>query len=286
MDANVNAIADLFGAITLDNSHAEGPSKFGNNAAESEQLGRMSLEAGKYAEAIAHFQKAVEQSEPGDVKSRIDLAGALEATDQFSSAYRQYIRALALKSDAVEPHIGLADLLQRHGRTTEAIGALQKALEAEPNNPFFNLKISEALRTAGFPVKAMEFAVNAVVAKPDDSYLHYWVGDILIQLKQYPEALQSLRASVELSPGDDYLYLRCAVAFWLSDMKVEAIKAVRLASDLEPEKNVYHGLLEELLRATGQDAEAELEVERARQMDRFDEDQVERVLREMGFDLA
>jgi hypothetical protein len=69
-------------------------------------------------------------------------------------------------------------------------------------------------------------------------------------------------------------------------MKVEAIKAVRLASDLEPEKNVYHGLLEELLRATGQDAEAELEVERARQMDRFDEDQVERVLREMGFDLA
>jgi tetratricopeptide (TPR) repeat protein len=286
MDANVNAIADLFGAITLDNSHAEGPSKFGNNAAESEQLGRMSLEAGKYAEAIAHFQKAVEQSEPGDVKSRIDLAGALEATDQFSSAYRQYIRALALKSDAVEPHIGLADLLQRHGRTTEAIGALQKALEAEPNNPFFNLKISEALRTAGFPVKAMEFAVNAVVAKPDDSYLHYWVGDILIQLKQYPEALQSLRASVELSPGDDFLYLRCSVAFWLSDMKVEAIKAVRLASDLEPEKNVYHGLLEELLRATGQDAEAELEVERARQMDRFDEDQVERVLREMGFDLA
>jgi tetratricopeptide (TPR) repeat protein len=112
------------------------------------------------------------------------------------------------------------------------------------------------------------------------------VGDILIQLKQYPKALQSLRASVELSPGDDFLYLRCAVAFWLSDMKVEALKAVRLASDLEPEKNVYHGLLEELLRATDQEAEAELEVERARQMDRFDEDQVERVLREMGFDLA
>jgi hypothetical protein len=44
--------------------------------------------------------------------------------------------------------------------------------------------------------------------------------------------------------------------------------------------------LEELLRATGQDAEAELEVERARQMDRFDEDQVERILKEMGFDLA
>lgn len=286
MDANVNAIADLFGAITLDHSDESGPSKFGNNAAESEQLGRMSLDAGKYAEAIAHFQKAVEQSEPGDVQSRIDLAGAFEATDQFAAAYRQYAKALAQKSDAVEPHVGLADLLKRHGRTSEAISELQKAVEAEPSNPYFNLKISEALRSAGFPMKAMEFAVNAVVAKPDDSYLHYWVGDLLTQLKQYPEALQSLRAAVELSPGDDFLYLRCAVAFWLSDMKIEAIKAVRLASDLEPEKNVYHGLLEELLRATGQEAEAELEVERASQMDRFDEVQVERVLREMGFDLA
>jgi tetratricopeptide (TPR) repeat protein len=286
MDANVNAIADLFGAITLDHSDSQGPSKFGNNAEESEQLGRMSLDAGKYAEAIAHFQKAVEQSDPSDVKSRIDLAGALEATDQFSAAYRQYVKALAIKSDVTEPHVGLADLLKRHGRTSEAIMELEKALEAEPANPYFNLKISEALRTSGFPMRAMEYAVNAVVAKPDDSYLHYWVGDLLTQLKQYPEALQSLRAAVELSPGDDFLYLRCAVVFWLSDMKVESIKAVRLASDLEPEKHVYHGLLEELLRATGQDAEAELEVERARQMDRFDEDQVERILKEMGFDLA
>jgi hypothetical protein len=98
--------------------------------------------------------------------------------------------------------------------------------------------------------------------------------------------LQSLRAAVELSPGDDFLYLRCSVAFWRLNMRTEAIKAIRLASDLATEKHLYHGLLEELLRANEQEDEANLEVDRASQMDRYDEDQLERTLREMGFDLA
>ncbi len=285
MDPNINAIGDLFGAMTLDKSDSAGPTKFGQNADESDQLGRLSLDAGKYAEAIAHFQRAIEQRTPEDVSSRIDLAGALDATDQFSAAYRQYIKALALKSDAVEPHIGLSDLLKRHGRFSESIEELRKAVELEPQNAFHNFKLGETLRLAGHPHEAVTWIVNAIVIQPDNSYFHYFMGDLLTQLKRYEEALQSLRAAVELSPGDDFLYLRCAVTFWLVGLHPEAIKAVRLASDLEPEKHVYHGLLEELLRATGQDAEAELEVERARQMDRYDEDMMERVLREMGFDL-
>ena len=64
-------------------------------------------------------------------------------------------------------------------------------------------------------------------------------------------------------------------------MKTEAIKAVRLASDLNPSKNFYHGLLEELLRANGQEEEAELEVTRASQMDRYDDDLLDRIVDEL-----
>jgi Flp pilus assembly protein TadD len=286
MDANIQAIADLFGSITMDRSDAGGPVKFGHTAEESDQLGRLSIDAGKYAEAIEHFKKAVEQRDPTDITSRIDLGGVFESTDQFPQAYRQYEKAIAIQEDAAEAYVGLADLLKRYGRFRDSIEQLHIALEKEPNNAFNNFKMAENLRDAGAPHQALRYAANAVVAKPDDSFFHYWIGDLQVQIGNYEDALQSLRAAVELSPGDDYLYLRCAVAFWRLDMKVEAIKAIRLASDLAPEKHLYHGLLEELLRANEQDEEADLEVERASQMDRYDEDQLERIMREMGFDLA
>jgi tetratricopeptide (TPR) repeat protein len=283
--ANYHAIAELFGSMTIDGSDPDGPSKLGNNASESKQLGEMSLAAGRFQEAITHFRRAVEQKDPNDVEARIDLAGALESSDQFPQAYRQYEKALKIKADASEPRVGLADLYKRYGRFQESIDELRSAIEVEPKNAFYHYKLAETLREAGFPKQALTQIGEAVIIKPDDSFFHYWTGDLQTHLGRYDEALQSLRAAVELSPGDDFLYLRCSVPFWRLGMKVEAIKAVRLASDLEPEKHLYHGLLEELLRANGQNEEADLETERASQMDRYDDEELDRLLTQMGVNL-
>lgn len=282
MDSQYKAIADLFGSLTVDLSDQSTPTKLGQNAEESDLLGRMSLEAGRYSEAIEHFKNAVGQRDPKDPSSRIDLGAAYETTDQLPQAYRQYKKAIELNENAGEARVGIAELLKRYGRYKESLEALQIAIEKDPNNPFFYYKLAEVLREAGAPKQALQNAMNAVMLKPDDAFLHFFVGDLLIQLGQFDDALQSLRAAVELSPGDDYYYLRCAIPFWKLGMKTEAIKAVRLASDLNPDKNVYHGLLEELLRANGQEEEANLEVERAKQMDRYDDDTLDKLLAEMG----
>lgn len=283
MSESYRAIADLFGASMGDETSPRSGLKEGKTADESDQFGRLSLEAGKYYEAIEHFRRAVELRDPDDISSRIDLAGALESADMFPQAYRQYVKALNLKTDAVEPHAGLSDLLKRHGKYRESLEQLRLALQKDPGSAYINFKLAETLREAGAPRQALEYAVNAIIAKPDDAFFHYWVGDLQTQLGNYKEALQSLRAAVELSPGDDFYYLRCVVPFWNLGMRTEAIKAVRLASDLNPEKHLYHGLLEELLRANGQEEEADLEVARASQMDLYDDDILDRILEELRF---
>ena len=280
MSDTYKAIADLFGAFQPELTPQE-PLRKGHNADESDQLGRLSLESGKYGEAIAHFKNAVNQRERSDVSSRLDLAGAFETADQFPQAYRQYEEALSIQPDSAEAQAGIADLKKRYGKFRESIVHLQRALEKDPNNAFLNFKLAETLRDAGAPKSAMEFAVNAIVAKPDNDYFHFWIGELNIQLGNYEEALQSLRAAVELSPGDDYYYLRCVVPFWHLGKHAEAIKSVRLASDLDPTKNLYYGLLEELLRANEQFEEADLEMTRSSQMDRYDEETLEKLLDEL-----
>jgi tetratricopeptide (TPR) repeat protein len=281
MSETYKAIADLFGALQPDSTPEALQIRPGHSPDESDQLGRLSLDAGKYSEAIAHFKHAVHQRELNDISSRLDLAGAFETADQFPQAYRQYEKALAIKPDAADAHAGIADLMKRYCKFRESIEHLHRALAIDSTNAFLNFKMAEALREAGAPKQAMEYAVNAILAKPDDAYFHFWTGDLNIQLGNYDEALQSLRAAVELSPGDDYYYLRCVLPFWLLGKKAEAIKSVRLASDLDPSKNLYYGLLEELLRANGQFEEADLEVNRASKMDRYDEDVLARLLDEL-----
>lgn len=258
--------------------------KEGETAAESDELGRQSLTEGDFENAIRHFKKAIEQRDPDDISSRIDLGGAYEYSDQYPQAMRQYEKALRLQEEASEPHVGISDLYKRYGRFRDAIVSLETAVEKEPGNAYYHIKLAEALRDAGERRRALAAAQNAVIAKPDEAFYHYWIGDLMIQMELFDDALESFRAAIELSPGDDFLYLRASIAFWRADRKQEAIKAIRLASDLDPAKNLYHGLLGILYEELGQLDEANLESDRAKKMDRYDHDILGRVMDEMGIE--
>jgi len=287
MDPTYKTIADLFAVAQPEDVEIEETDtpREGRTAEESDALGRQFLGDGNLEAALKHFRRAVEQRDPNDPTSMVNLAGALEYGDQAPQALRQYERALRLKADNVEPVVGVADLYKRYGRFRDAIEKLQLAVAKEPENAYLFMKLAETLREAGSKKQALIEAQNAVLIKPDESFYHYWIGDLMIEMGDYENALGSLRAAIELSPGDDHLYLRAAVAFWREGRHVEAIKSVRLASDLDPAKNLYHGLLGMMLEESGQLDEAKLESDRAKKMDRFDHDLLGRLLDEMGIEL-
>jgi tetratricopeptide (TPR) repeat protein len=254
----------------------------GDDANESEDLGRQSLNEGDFEAAIRHFKTACEQRDNKDADTLVDLGSAYEYGNQEPEALRQYQKALRLQKDAAEPQLGLAELYKRHGRFRDAIEHLEKAIQNEPGNSFYHIKMAETLREMGEPNKALIAARNAVLVKPDESFYYYWIGDLLTELKRYDEALDSLRAAIELSPGDDFLFQRTVVPFWCLGRQTEAIKAARLASDLDPEKNLYHGLLELLLANADMKEDAALETKAASKMDRYDQEMLRRMAVEMG----
>jgi tetratricopeptide (TPR) repeat protein len=287
MEPSFQTIANLFQVPIGDETVEDNESprnKTGKTAEESDELGRQSLSDGDYETAIRHFREAIRQRDPNDISSRIDLAGAYDYSDQAPQALRQYEKALRIRQEAAEPHVGKSDLLKRYGRFREAIEQLEEAVRLEPGNAFYHIKLAETLREMGERKRAVVAAQGAIAAQPDEPFYHYWVGDLLTEIGRYDEALDSLRAAIELSPGDDFLYVRTMVAFWGAGRRPEAIKAIRLASELDPEKHLYHGVLGVLLEEMGQLDEARQESERAAKMDRYDEDALGRLMDEMGIE--
>lgn len=285
MNPTFKQISDLFQVPILpepEEVQVAPRKKKGDTADESDELGRACLNEGDWEKAIKHFRDAIAQRKPGEINSRIELAGALEYADQAPQALRQYQIALKEQANAVEPHLGLSDVYKRYNHHSEALRELEAAIRLEPHNAYLRIKLAETYRDLGERKRALQAAQGAVATKPDDAFYHYWIGDLLIDMKRYEEALDSLRAAIELSPGDDFLYLRATVAFWCAGRRPEAIKALRLASDLDPAKLLYYGLLAILLEESGLLDEARLDSNRAKDMDRYDQDALSRLVDEMG----
>ena len=285
MEPNFKTIADLFAVAqppTEDEEVEEGRrKKHGETPEESEALGAQFLLENDIPEAVRHFKEAVAQRPANDISSMMNLAGALDYGDETPQAMRQYLLALRKQKDAVEPHLGLSDAYRRYGRFGDAIRELDAAIEREPENPFYRIKLAETLRDAGYPKRSVVAAQGAVMVRPDEAFYHYWLGDQLIVMGEDEDALASMRAAIELSPGDDHLFLRAAVPFWRLGRRAEAVKSVRLASELDPSKHLYHGLLGIMLEEMDLMDEARQESERAKKMDSYDHELLSRLMAEM-----
>jgi len=110
------------------------------------------------------------------------------------------------------------------------------------------------------------------------------MGELLFRMARFDEALGAYRAAIELSPGDDYYYLRTALAFWKAGKATEAVKSVQLASDLNPSEDLYPALIALLLEEDGKIDEAITAQDRAKKLDRYDEERLSRIMAELGIE--
>lgn len=270
---NIVQLFDLPGAAG-EGDNEDGPAKVGRNAKESEELGSKNLAEGRYLDAIDHFKRAVQQ---GSQSGKMDLAATYEAADMLPQAYHQYLLAKREK-DSGELHAGLGALYKRYGRMKESIGEMEEAVRLDPEKPFPRFKLAENLRNQGFREDALKAITGAVACQPDDPFYHYWQADLLVEMKKFDLAVPAIHAAIELSPGDDHLFQLAAIALWGSGKKAEALRAARLANDLNVDHLAHGILLASLLRESGLPEESLQEQKRLVRADEYDYDRIGRLL--------
>lgn len=96
-------------------------------------LGTVVQKQGKVDDAIAHFNKALELK-PDCIEAYGKLGNLLIQREKFDDAIAQYQKVIQMQPDAVEAHFNFGAALLEQGKIYQAIAAFQKVLELQPNN--------------------------------------------------------------------------------------------------------------------------------------------------------
>lgn len=161
--------------------------------------GRMAYRAGRPAEALAEFRKAVE-ARPESVEGRINLGSALVLTGDRDGAIAQYREALRLDAGNATAHFNLGLLLSEKGEMGDATSHMAAAVAKRPEDAEARRTFAKLLRDGGRPEEALSEYAKAVELEPGDETARLGQAETLVRLGRYKEARQSLEESLRLLP--------------------------------------------------------------------------------------
>ena len=195
---------------------------------------------------------------PQSASARNLLAGAWVYLKQPEQAEKEYLRSLQVDSQQWHPHLALARLAQRAGRTPQVAAHLSQALEVNPN-------LSEAKALLGYlDIEAGRFAAaearfaQATHQDPLFPLALYALADLDVQRQRPAQALTWMLRTLAAAP-DHYEALNEASGLlqYLGNRPL-AEAFMQLAAQAQPERWQAHYNLA-CLAATGGDTRAALQ---------------------------
>ncbi len=151
------------------------------------------------------------------IKAR--LIGKYATLDSATNFFEN--RLAATSRDAIALY-GLGIARQQAGERQQALALLQKAIEADPFNPYFLSELGKSYLMAGNLQKAVTVLGNVTSSQPYQPEAFLYLGRTYLALNQPDKALQTLKQLIAKRPqyGDCFYYL--SEAFSLTGHQGEA----------------------------------------------------------------
>ena len=129
---------------------------------------------------------------------------------------------------------------QRAGRLPEAVGALRKLIELNPNNAEVHAELGVCLIQSRQPAAAVEACRSAVALDPNLAAAHNNLGACLRSLGHCEEAAAACRKAIEIRPNYAHALTNLGAALSELDRNPEALNLHLRALELEPELRESH----------------------------------------------
>jgi tetratricopeptide (TPR) repeat protein len=172
-----------------------------NDPAPLRASGRIHLESGDLAKAMADFDRGLER-QPKFVPLMLDRAEVLARQQRWPDAIAQVQAAEQLAPADLEVQMKLADIYQGARRWDEAEARYLKVIGLAPKLPFpYNNLAWMTVARGGDAAKAVRWARQAVALSPNSSPFHDTLGWAQRAAGDLPGATTSLQQAIKLEPG-------------------------------------------------------------------------------------
>ena len=214
-------------------------------------------DAGKFDEAIASYQKALE-IEPDSVEALNRLGEVYFVRGRLAEALAVCQQALKIQPDFAVGYKTLGNVLQGQGKIDAAIRAYSKAVEIKPEFAEAHSNLGSMFYKQGRLESAVSCYERALELKPELVAVHSNLGKVLQQLGRLDEAVACWRKAMELSPGSGSadFYLNMGSAFLQQGGLEEAFGSFQRAIALKPDLAEAHSNIGTILLQQGKPEEA------------------------------
>lgn len=193
-------------------------------------LGVALLEKGRFDEALAHFQQALEGN-PNKAEVLNNIGDALLGMGRISESFPHLQKALEMEPNRPDVLSNLGNAMLRSGRVDEAIVHLQKALELYPSYvPALNY-LGAALLQKTRVDESFTHLQKALEIDPEHKSAHFNLANTLLQMGRVDEAVAHLQKVLTIDPDDAQAQKNMAwvLATWPEARIRDGAKAIELA---------------------------------------------------------
>ncbi len=206
-------------------------------------LGNVHRRAGDLIAAAELFARCV-QTNPDHAPAQFNLGVTTAALGRPVEAEAAFRRAIELEpGTAGRAHLRLGDVLNRLGRSADAVPYLRAYADATPNDPAGPFHLALALAGSGKAADAADVLQRLLRWRPEDADAHNALGLAQAALGRQDDAIHHFEKAVSIKPTLAEGWSNLAVSLSEQGRTDDAIAAFRKAVDANPDVPLIHGNL-------------------------------------------
>ncbi len=212
------------------------------SASDHVNQGHEYFQEGKYDEAAAEFQKAIEL-DPENANAHRNMGSVYSRQDKLEEAVAAYEKAIEIDPDYGEAYGEMAGALADLDRIPEAVAAGEKGVELAPDYAVGHYNLALAYRLQGELEKAIAEYEEAIKLDPNDPLPHTGLGAVYKDQGRLDEAIAELQKAIGLDPNDPDPHIGLGQVYRDQDRLDEAAAEFQEAIRLDPDNpQNYNGL--------------------------------------------
>ena len=155
--------------------------------------------SGRYDEAAAHFEKAL-QIDPNFYDGLVGMGVTRAFQDRLPEAIEYFQAAIRSQPDAPKAHVQLGLALWKQNRDEAALEEMRRALQLAPKDADIRADFGLALELVGRIPEAIEQLHEALRLNPNNAEAHNNLGLALLASSNARESIPEFEAALRLKP--------------------------------------------------------------------------------------